>query len=213
MVKVVWTAIDVGSAAPPNTQMGEAELQAEGSRNVHFTFKPSAGRLPPGTYKVDVYLNGKLDRTLRFSVTGAPAVVPTTAPPPTTAAGCPPLAAPVTKPSGIVASVTMALDAQGDTKEPINPTTVFPPNAIFHAVVRIQTAPANTKVGIVWYATDVGNAVPCNTRIGEPYELTADGTRNIDFTMKPATVWPPGAYRVEILVNGVLDRVVSFSVK
>ncbi|MEW5721197.1 MAG: hypothetical protein AB1817_21405, partial [Chloroflexota bacterium] len=207
VLKTVWTAIDVGSVAPPNTSMGEMEIQVEGSRNVDAKFKPSAGRLPPGTFKVDIYLNGKLDRTLRFSVTSAPTVAPTTA------AGCPPLPAPAPKPSGIVASVTMALDATGDTKEPVNPTAQFPASAIFHAIVRLQNAPANTKIGIVWYATDVGNGTTCNIRLGDPYELAADGTRNIDFTLKPKTTWPAGMYRVEILVNGVLDRVVDFSVK
>lgn len=211
VVKGVWIAVDVGSVAPPNTNMGETEMRTEGSRNLHITFKPSAGRLPPGTYKVDISVNDKLDRTLRFSVTGAPATSAQSTP--VTTGGCPPLPPPAIQPSGIIASVTMALDATSDLKEPVNPTTVFSTNATFHAVVRIQNAPVNTKVGLVWYVTDAGNAAPCNTRLGDPFELAADGTRNIDFTLKPPTAWPAATYRVQVYVNGVLDRVVNFSVK
>ncbi|MBI5956643.1 MAG: hypothetical protein HY871_06540 [Chloroflexi bacterium] len=223
-VKAVWTAVDVGSAAAPNSKIDETEVKVEGSRNLHFTLTPDSGRWPSGTYKVDIYLNGKLNRTLNFTVAAAPptptvaptattAARPTVAPPtPAAKGGCPPLPSPVLKPSGIVSDVTMAEDTKGAEKEPVNPTTAFKPNSVFHAVVRIQNAPANTKVKSAWYATDVGDAAPCNTSI-DSNELTADGSRNIDFSLTPSTKWPVGTYRVEIFVNGALDRVVNFGVK
>ncbi len=123
---------------------------------------------------------------------------------------CPPFTPPAGKPSGFIGNVTMALGTQGDTKEPVNPTTTFPPNSVFHAVVATQNAPANTKYTIAWFATDIG-APGCNISI-DSTDLSTDGNRNIDFTLTPKTVWPNGAYRVEILVNDVLDRVVTFNV-
>jgi hypothetical protein len=72
VVKAVWVAVDVGSAAEPNTTVDETEVTVEGSRNVDFTLTPAGGAWPPGSYKVDIYLNDKLDRTLNFTVTGAP---------------------------------------------------------------------------------------------------------------------------------------------
>ena len=67
-VKAVWTAVDVGDAAEPGTLIDETEMSVDGSRNIDFTLESNSGQWPPGTYKVDIYLNGDLDRTLNFSV-------------------------------------------------------------------------------------------------------------------------------------------------
>ncbi len=68
-VKSVWTVVDVGDAAPANTKIDEAEVTMDGSRNVHFTLStPSSGAWPMGKYKVDVYLDDKLDRTLEYTI-------------------------------------------------------------------------------------------------------------------------------------------------
>jgi hypothetical protein len=203
-VKVVW--LD-----PSNTSIGEYTIKAEGTRNLDFSFKPN-GAMPAGNYKAEIYLDGKLDRTLVFTVQAPqvqPTVVPTKPPPP--AAGCPPLQPASAKQSGIVASVTLAQDVKGDLKEPVNPTTVFKPESIFHAVTAIQNAPANSKFTATWFANDVGSAAPCNTKI-DSADVVTSGSANIDFSLKPTANWPVGTYRVEIMVNGVLDRIVSFSV-
>jgi hypothetical protein len=116
------------------------------------------------------------------------------------------------KASSVISKVTMAEDVQGDKGDPVNPTTTFKPQATFHAVVAIENAPKDTQLKVAWYAVDVGEAASPNTEI-DSYELSADGTRNIDFTLKPKTQWPVGKYRVEIYLNGNLDRTVEFSVK
>jgi hypothetical protein len=68
-VKSVWTAVDVGDAAPANTKIDEAEMTMDGSSNVHFTLSaPNSGVWPVGKYKVDVYLDDKLDRTLEYTI-------------------------------------------------------------------------------------------------------------------------------------------------
>ena len=72
-VKTVWTAVDVGSAAAPNTKITETELAVEGSRNVDFTLTPNSGAFPPGKFKADIHLNDKLDRTVEFTVGGGSA--------------------------------------------------------------------------------------------------------------------------------------------
>jgi len=194
------TAIGVIWLSSDGQRMGEYELKAEGSRNLDFTFKPNAGKLPPGNYRVDVRLNGSPFRSMNFTVEAQAA----------SSSSAPASAQP--KPSGFVSSVTMAENTQGANKDPMNPTTTFGSNATFHAVVRTQNAPANTKFKAAWYAVDVGSVAPPNTMIDET-ELTTEGTRNIDFTLSPSTGWPSGTYRVEIYVNGVLDTVKTFSVK
>jgi hypothetical protein len=68
-VKAVWTAVDVGTAAPADTKIDELEKTINDSGNIDFTISlPSTGAWPVGKYKVEVYLDGKLKKTLEFSV-------------------------------------------------------------------------------------------------------------------------------------------------
>lgn len=68
-VKTVWTAVDVGEAAPANTKIDEAELAMDASGNAHFTLSlPNSGAWPVGKYKVEIYLNDKLDRALEYAI-------------------------------------------------------------------------------------------------------------------------------------------------
>ena len=67
-VKAVWTAVDVGTAAEPNLMLDEAALET-GTGQVVFDMA-NDGLWPAGQYKVDLYLDGELDRTLNFSVIG-----------------------------------------------------------------------------------------------------------------------------------------------
>ena len=68
-VKAVWTAVDVGDVAPANTQIAETEVVLNSDGNAHFTLSiPDTGVWPVGKYKVDIYLNDKLDRTLEYTI-------------------------------------------------------------------------------------------------------------------------------------------------
>ena len=68
-VKTVWIAVDVGDAAPANTEIDQTEITTHGSGNVDFTLsQPSSGAWPVGKYKVDIYLNGKLDKTVEYTI-------------------------------------------------------------------------------------------------------------------------------------------------
>lgn len=69
-VKATWIAVDTHGAAPPNTVMDTVETKVDGTRNLHLTLKPSAGKLPKGSYKVDVFLADKMERTVPFTVAG-----------------------------------------------------------------------------------------------------------------------------------------------
>lgn len=89
-VRATWTAVDVGSAAEPNTMLDEATLTT-GSGTLTFDMSNTTP-WPAGEYKVDLYLNDELDRTLEFVVEGEvaqaePTEAPTDTPAPTEAAG------------------------------------------------------------------------------------------------------------------------------
>lgn len=65
-LRAVWIAADV-EGVDPDFVIDEASITTEGMDT--FTFDLSNdGNWPPGDYKVDIYLNDKLDRTLEFEV-------------------------------------------------------------------------------------------------------------------------------------------------
>jgi hypothetical protein len=103
----------------------------------------------------------------------------------------------------------LAMNTQGSERNPVGETTVFAPDHIFHLVVAIKDAPKNTKYKVTWYASDVSSTT---NPLGH-YELSAEGSRNLDFTYRPpAHGAAEGAYHVEIDVNGQLAYNVPFSV-
>ncbi len=112
----------------------------------------------------------------------------------------------------VISKVVLATGAQGDNYEPTGVTNNFAPDATIHAVVTIANAPDNTSIGAVWFVQDVGNAASPNSMIDQ-YSLTTNGSRNLDFTLKPKTTWPEGTYRVEIQVNGKTVTTQTFTVK
>ena len=64
-VKAVWTAVQV-EGVDPNTYIKENALTT-GSGTLTFQLSNS-NPWPAGRYKVDIYLNDELDRTLEFQV-------------------------------------------------------------------------------------------------------------------------------------------------
>lgn len=115
---------------------------------------------------------------------------------------------PQAKSSGMIASV--ALGTKSSPTAALVATSVFATNATIYAVVTTQNAPDTAMFKAEWYVTDVGSAAPCNTFIDRA-ELSS--APSIDFSLAPSTKWPIGSYRVEIYVNGTLDRAANFTIK
>lgn len=82
-VKAIWTAVEV-AGVESNLTLGEKEL-ISGDGLLNFSYSNDPGKVwPAGQYKVDLYLNDKLDRTLEFRVEAtAVAEAPTPTPEPT----------------------------------------------------------------------------------------------------------------------------------
>jgi hypothetical protein len=118
----------------------------------------------------------------------------------------------VVKSSGVVKQVIMASNTAGDLKDPVGPTDIFGKTATVHAVVQIDSAPSNTVVGVAWYVVDVGSAAPAGQLIDQT-SLTTDGTRNLDFTLKPDPSLPEGTYKVDISINQQIDQTVIWYIK
>lgn len=65
VAKAIWTAVSV-EGYEPNLLIDEYEITS-GSGTVHFSLE-SENLWPAGSYKVDLYLNGELVKTLTFEV-------------------------------------------------------------------------------------------------------------------------------------------------
>jgi hypothetical protein len=65
-VKAEWIAVNV-EGADPNTVIDSAEATG-GDQTFTFNLTNSNGLWPTGNYKVNLYLNDKLDRSLEFTV-------------------------------------------------------------------------------------------------------------------------------------------------
>ena len=113
-----------------------------------------------------------------------------------------------------ITQAVLAKDIQGDTFEPVDPTSTFPPDqAVINLVVTVANAPSDTKVKTVWTAVDVGDAAPANTQIDEA-EVTMDASGRTHFTLSVPNsgVWPAGKYKVEIYLNDKLDRTLEYTI-
>ena len=71
-VRAVWTAVDVTDAngtAIKDKQISEytSTLAADGAVDFKLSV-PNSGAWPAGAYKVDLYLNDKMDRSLAFRI-------------------------------------------------------------------------------------------------------------------------------------------------
>lgn len=181
-VKAVWLDTQ-------GKKMGEYEISAAGTRNLDFSFTPTDGHLPTGDYTVNLFVNGNLDRTVKFSVADPLSTSTTTTP----------------VHGQYIDSITMALGTTGEEKMPENITSIFKPTNTFHAVVRTNNAPANTRFKATWYLVKSNSSEYAPNSLIDSTEITTDGTRYIDFTLKPTSKMPEGTYRVEFSVNGVID--------
>lgn len=65
-VKSAWTAVDAGDGQYKDKKIDETELTSAGGV-LDFTLA-SKQAWPAGKYKVDLYLNDKLDRTAEFTI-------------------------------------------------------------------------------------------------------------------------------------------------
>jgi hypothetical protein len=131
---------------------------------------------------------------------------------PSVSSDTPQAAAPQASSSGLITEVVLAKGSDSVSAAPVDPTTVFGSSSVIHATVKINNAQANTKFTAAFYVVDVGSAAAANSVITST-DITADGTRYLDFTLTPTSSWPPGKYRVDISVNGQLDQTVPYTVQ
>ncbi|HMA34364.1 MAG TPA: hypothetical protein VKY74_07750 [Chloroflexia bacterium] len=93
----------------------------------------------------------------------------------------------------------------------VNPATTFGPNDTIHCVVQLANAPDDTKVKAVWTAVDAANGQVKDQKIDET-EL-ATGSAPLNFSLAPSKPFPVGKYKVDLYLNGALNKTLTFDVQ
>jgi hypothetical protein len=80
----------------------------------------------------------------------------------------------------------------------------------FYCLVELANAPDDTTVKAVWTAVNAEGTEP-NFLLDESEITTGDGT--ITFDLANNQLWPVGSYKVDLYLNGELDRTLEFAVR
>lgn len=88
--------------------------------------------------------------------------------------------------------------------------TTFAQDAVFYTFVDLKNAPEDTTLKAVWIAVDA-EGVDADYVINET-EFTS-GSNVVTFNLSNNNLWPLGRYRVEIYLNGKLDKTLDFEVR
>lgn len=107
-------------------------------------------------------------------------------------------------------NLRMAYDSDGK-----NPTSVYSTTDVFFAVGDLANAPAGTVVEARWLAVQIegyaaGESIYVQT-INDFTEENFNGT--IYFQLSNDSGWAPGAYKVDIYLNGNFVQSIAFSVQ
>lgn len=94
-------------------------------------------------------------------------------------------------------------------EEGTEPTTVFAPDDTFYLLVDLANAPEGTSVRASWTAVAVEGADP-NTFLDENELTTESGM--LTYTLSNDGLWPVGEYKVDLYLNGELERTLEFEV-
>lgn len=112
--------------------------------------------------------------------------------------------------TGAIEDLHMAKDdGKGD---PGDETNAFSPgDRTIHCVAKLADAKAGTKMKFSWFIVDAGGSK--NERIKEIDYTTRAQENIVHGHLTLPQDWPIGKYRVEVSVNGNLERTAQYSVK
>ncbi len=183
-VKAVWSMVAVAGQEP--TVLYESPLTLNSGENVaHFSLTNDQ-LWPAGSYKVEIYLNDKLDRTLEYQVKEPEVKIPT------------------------IESATLAKGS--DQNEAVDPTSIFAPDDLeLHLVVKVADAVEGTSLKAIWHVVEVQDYEP---QVIDEVPYTLSGGENVaDFTLTNGQPWPVGKYKVDLYLNDNLVQTLEYEVQ
>jgi hypothetical protein len=181
-LKAIWTGVEV-TDNPANTVIGEKELTtADGTFT--FSLENNNPTWPAGKYKVDLYLNDKLNQTLDFQVEGGTQAATTVD----------------------ITKLRMTNSESSDQT-----TTVFTPQDNFYLLGELSGSTGDTRLKAVWTAVDIEGYAP-NSSIDSAELTSGDGPFSF-YLKRSLPAWPVGSYKVDFYVDGNLYQSIDFTVK
>jgi hypothetical protein len=116
---------------------------------------------------------------------------------------------PEATPTGIVKEVHIAKD--NGKGAPGEETNAFgPADRTIHCVVELAEAKSGSKIKISWWIVEAEGAK--DEKI-EDFEYTTKGEDSmVHGHLSMPEDWPPGKYKVEVYVNGTLEKTVGYTV-
>jgi hypothetical protein len=108
-----------------------------------------------------------------------------------------------------VKTVEVAKDDNGDAGE--STTTFAPSDRTVHCVVTLNKAKGDTKVKVVWVAVDTEGAKDEELDSLE-YSTKLYGER-VDGHLTWPRDWPRGRYRVDVYIDGALDKTTNYKIE
>jgi hypothetical protein len=103
-----------------------------------------------------------------------------------------------------IPKAVLAKDKDGN-----QPTTTFAPADTFWCIVSLANAPDDTKVKAVWTAVETPGV--SDQKLDEKEMVTGSGV--IQFSMSLPRPWPAGKYKVDLYLDGKLNRTLEFKVE
>jgi hypothetical protein len=108
-----------------------------------------------------------------------------------------------------VDSVNMARDDNG---KPGDATTTFSPSdSKIHCVINLNKAKAGTKIRTVWVAASVEGYTSDQELKTLDYTTNSFEKKITGYLTK--SEWPKGRYRLEVYINGALDKTIDYTVE
>jgi hypothetical protein len=207
-VKAVFSTVDV-EGDEDNKLIDDHELTS-GSGTLTFTLS-NTKLWPAGTYKAELFLNDKLDRTLNFDVK-ASQTAQVTPPAPTQVAPtqAAPTLPPTTEGSVTTARITRAFMAHDENGN--EPATRFQPDEVVYTIFDLE-APQGASMKAVWVAKDAQD-LALNTILEElPFDMQTSGRNWVSYSPTAGEPWKPGRYQVELYVNNALSQALDFTIE
>jgi len=183
VVKAVWSK--VGEGENNDEKIVDTEISIDNDSWIDFTFRTPIAGLPVGKYKVDLYIQDKLDRTLTFTTYED-------------------------IPDSYIATAILATEVD-EYNRPSQPVQFFTPETpLLHCATQVVLPQDKTiNINAQWY-----QVLDKKEYLISEYPVEMDHTGWIDFTLTPSEKGlPRGLYRIVLLVDGTPVKSGNFEVK
>ena len=106
---------------------------------------------------------------------------------------------------------TLSMAKDDDGKPGASTTTFAPSDSKIHCVINLNKAKGGTKIKTVWVAADVEGTK--NQQLKTLDYTTNSFEKKITGYLTWNGEWPKGQYRLEVYINGALDKTIDYTIE